>query len=517
MKKDCLQLKLSNIWTKQDGVAVVGYAYCGNKLLTGSSLASYFCSASTIYDFIESLKRLNGIFSVVIINESFTASAIDTTRIYPIFYTYTDGKWFVTDNPYLLLSDDSRISSVALKQMRSSYAPLQGNTLIEGIYQVKPGSVVEFCDGGEAQTSTYFHYNVFANELKKAEKSEVLSVLENSVKRLICRASGKQIVVPMSAGYDSRIILCLLKQLGYHNVLTYTMGANDSASEVSVASKVAQTLGYEHYQIDLTKVGDELDFSDFNDYVKHLGALTNFSWCGEYASVKWLQAKGLLQEGAIFVPGHAGDFFAGSHLSKSLIDENSSKGALVYGILFNNFEANRGLSTSSISQEFNTIESFGNYPPSLYNAFIYANRLTHFITNSARAYTFFGYDVMFPLWDIEFLQLMRKLPMEQLSQCTLYNECVEQVFARYNVNFPKAKLPKSVYLKQYIKNVISSLIPSALVPKKQVIDILGTWHLANILCKDFSLFASKAPKPYSINSALTEWYIGTITKLLNKK
>lgn len=519
MKKDCLQLNLSASWTIESGVAVIGYAFLGEELLSAASLANYFSQVQTIGQFTTLLKKLNGIFSVIIANEHFRAAAIDATRIYPVFYSYQKGNWTITDNPYSLITDESSISPDALHEMRASYAPLQGKTLIDGILQVKPCTAVEFQTTGTVKSDTYFHYNIGAAEVQRQEKQQLLSVLENSVKRLICRASGKQIVVPMSAGYDSRIILCLLNEQGYKNVITYTIGSNDSASEVSVASKVARALGYAHFQIDLTKVGDELDFSDFNDYVMHLGALTNFSWCAEYASVKWLQAKGLLEKDAIFVPGHAGDFFAGSHLSKSLIGEKSSISALVYGILFNNFEANRGLKTSSIRKEFSAMKQFGSYPPSLYNAFVFTNRLTHFIANSARAFTFFGYEVLMPLWDMEFLCLMRALPMEQLHHCALYNESVEQVFERRGVNYKKHQLLSSAYRKQYIKNIISAVLPSAFLQKakRPTQDILGTWHLATLLCKDFSLYASKAPRPYFINSALTEWYIDTINKLINNK
>jgi asparagine synthase (glutamine-hydrolysing) len=518
MKRDYIKLNLSNAWAQGDCVYVMGYAFVDDRYLSSQNLVDFFSCVTTIDEFSQNLQRLNGIFSVIICRENFVVAAIDTTRLYPIFYSYVGETWNITDNPYLILSEHSTISSTSLEQMRSSFAVLEGNTLVEGIYQIKPGSIIRFLENGLAENYQYFHYNVARKEVISGEKSQLLLVLKQAVKRLVQKADGRQIVVPMSAGYDSRIILCLLKEQGYKNVLTYTMGSNVESSEVHIASKVANILGYPHFQIDLNLVGEELDFSDFNNYVMYEGALTNFCWCEEYACVKWLQKRSLLNEDAIFVPGHAGDFFAGSHLAKSLITEHSSMSELVYGILFNNFEANRGFKTSYIREEFNSLKTYGDYPPSLYNAFVFTNRLTHFITNSARAFTFFGYEVVMPLWDLDFLQFMRRLPIEQLHHCALYNECVEVVFEKYNVNFSKKKLPASVYRKQYIKNIISVFLPSILLSKlkKSTIDVLGGWHLANILCKDFTYYANKSAKPYSINSALTEWYIGSVIKLLNK-
>lgn len=518
MKRNYVKLNLSNAWAQSGCVYVMGYAFLDGRCLSSQGLVDFFSHVTTIDDFSQKLQKLNGIFSVIICREDFVVAALDTTRLYPIFYSYLDGMWNITDNPYILLSQQSTISSAALYQMRSSFAVLEGNTLVEEIYQIKPGSLIRFHDNGLTDTYKYFHYNVGTQEVISGDKSQLLFVLKQAVKRLVQKADGRQIVVPMSAGYDSRIILCLLKEHGYKNALTYTMGSKVEGSEVRIASKVANILGYPHFQVDLNLVGDDLDFSDFDEYVMHEGALTNFCWCEEYASVKWLQKRGLLNKDAIFVPGHAGDSFAGSHLSKSLITEKSSMSALIYGILFNNFEANRGLKTSYIREEFNTLKTYGDYPPSLYNAFVFSNRLTHYIGNSARAFTFFGYEVVMPLWDMDFLQFMQRLPSQQLHRGTLYNECVEDVFDRNNVTFPKKKLSVSVYRKQYIKNVISAFLPSFLQSKirKPTIDILGGWHIASMLCKDFTYYARKSPRPYSINSALTEWYIGTVVKLLNK-
>ncbi len=517
MKKDYLHINLSNAWTYALGVYAIGHAYLENESLDASALANYFASVANLDDFVKYLRPLNGIFSVVLCNENITAAAIDSTRIYPVYYTLTDGKWLITDNPYSLLNENHIISKTSLEQLRSSFAVLEGRTLIEGIYQVKPSSAIEFSSSAVSNEVRYFHYNVSPEQVKKSDVSSLLEVLTNAVKRLIKRANGRQIVVPMSAGYDSRIILCLLKENGYKNVLTYTMGSNDKGSEVSVASIVSKTLGYPHFQIDLNLVGKEYDFSDFKDYVKHEGGLTNFSWCEEYVCVKYLQKRGLLHQDAIFAHGHAGDFFAGSHLQKSLINEDSSIRELIRGILFNNFEASYNLNTAFIRKEFDSLKPYGTYAPSLYNAFIFNNRLSHFISNSSRTYTFFGYEVFFPLWDKEFIELMRKLPFEQLNYCALYNEAVEGVFERNDVNFKKELKPIKVYRNQYIKNVIRVILPSKfLFLKKRPIDILGGFHLANILCEDFIVLSKNASKPYCINSCLTEWYVEKVKELINK-
>lgn len=518
MKKENLEINLSNSWVSTNGVSVVGYAYLSDKLLDQKALLDYFQDAADLNAFSSLVSSLNGIFSVVIRKDDFFAAAIDTIKLYPIFYTYNNDKWYVSDNPYSLISSDSHISADALLQIRSLDTVFAGKTLIKDIYQLEVGEVVEFKKEGNIEKSRYFHYNVHALQVQYSDVDKLELVLKSAVDRLVRYAGGRQIVMPLSAGYDSRIIISLLKESGYKNVLTYTMGTSSTDSECHVAKKVADVLGFQNYSLNTELIYKELDLSDFGDYVKHLGAFTNFCWLSEFVCIKWLQKNSLIDNDAIVVPGHAGDFFAGMDVTKSLVREKDSLKVLSLRLLYNAFESDSPIKLLKSIRSYLRIASVdGNYPPSLYLDFIYRNRLSSFASNSARAYTFLGYKVACPLWDKSFLELMRRLPLGQLKDCSLYKDCVERVFKRNGVDFPKYFPVRSIYRKQYIRNVLRSFIPKSLLRMKlNTLDELGSWVLANNLCEDFISISKNANKPFSINSALTEWYISTVFKLLNK-
>lgn len=518
MKRESIDVKLSTSWYSCDGVSVIGTAYLGNECLEGSSLVNYFLSATTLDKFSSLLSSLNGIFSVIIQKGDFVASAIDITRLYPIFYTFKDENWYISDNPYLLISTHSRLSSDALLQIRSLDTVFSGNTLIKDVYQLEVGEIVEFKEEGKVEKHRYFHYNVHTSQVQSSDVDTLEAVLKSAVDRLVGRAAGRQIVMPLSAGYDSRIIISLLKESGYKNVLTYTMGTHAKDSECPIAKKVADTLGYTNYSLDVNTIYKQVDLSDFDRYVEYVGSFTNLCWMSEYVCIKWLQKNNLIDKDAIVVPGHAGDFFSGMDITKALVGENDSLNLLSIGLLFNAFESNSPIRLfKSIKKQLSHAASLGNYPPSLYVDFIYRNRLSAFASNSARAYTFLGYEVAFPLWDKSFIELMRKLPLAQLRNCSLYKNCVERVFTRNNIGFPKFFPDKSIYKKQYTKNILRYFIPQFILRfKSNHLDDLGSWVLAKNICEGFISTSRKAKKPFSINSCLTEWYISTVIKLLNK-
>lgn len=519
MKKENFDINLSNLWISTDGVYVVGCAYLGDDCLDSDSLIAYFKTATNIDEFLSLVSSLNGIFSVVIQRDDFLASAVDLTRLYPVFYTYKNDKWCISDTPYSLISSDSTISSEALLQIRSLDTVFSDKTLVNDIYRLQSGQIVEFKEGGIFEKRTYFHYNTPTSQVQASSVEALEIVLKSAVGRLVKRADGRQIVMPLSAGYDSRIIITLLKEYGYTNVLTYTMGSDYEESECPVAKRVANILGYENHSLILKEIYKELDLSDFGAYVKHLGAFSNFCWISEYACIKWLQKNNLIDRDAIVVPGHAGDFFAGMDVTKSLVKENDSLNVLAFRLLYNAFESDSPFKLfKSIKEQLCIASKSGDYVPSLYLDFIFRNRLSAFASNSARAYTFLGYEVAFPLWDKSFLEIMRYLPLRQLQNCSLYKDCVERVFMRNGVYFPKYFPQISVYKKQYFKNLLRSLLPQGTLKYKvNHLDAIGTWHLAENLCDDFCIACARAKKPFSINSCLTEWYIGTVVKLLNKQ
>lgn len=519
MKKANFRVNISNKCFTQNGVSVIGYAHWGKTCLQRETLAAYFEQATTLAQLTRMCKALNGIFAVIVHKDDFLAIGMDLTRVYPVFYAYQGGEWCITDNPYHLLTAQSLCSKRACKHIRSLDTVFATETLVEGIKKMAVAEVRDLQADGSSFAACYFHYTIFRKECSDLTSQALYGVLKASVKRLITVAAGRQIVMPLSAGYDSRIVITLLKECGYPRVLTFTMGTEATQSECHVASKVAQTLGYPHYKLNLHNIAQSLDYKDFDAYVQHLGALSNFCWTSEYVCFKHLKQQGLIENDAVVVPGHAGDFFAGIELSKAQVTEKDSFTTLAIRLLCTAFESKTSWCLlPQVRRQLKQQAVWGDYSPALYLDFVFRNRLSQFASNSARAYTFYGHQVAFPLWDTEFLQAMRQLSFSQLRHCALYKTCVEQVFAQHSVAFPKVFPDDKTYKKQFFKNLLRSVMPQWFlrVAKKQTDDELGCWAVSKSLCEGFEDAVNKASKPFSINSCQTEWYVGTVKKYIRQ-
>ena len=234
-----MNVKLSGYnWFSNDCVSARGYCYDSHGvLLCGQDLVGYFALASDEISLRDLLSNANGIFAVVINKPDFKAITIDGSRIYPLFYRLGD-EVSVTDNPYDLIDGSSVLDKQAVDEYLCSGAVFAGKTLVSGILQVKPLHYVVF-DGGSARETEYWNYCTKAVEEKDCSLEQLDCVFESVFRRMLESAKDRQIVVPLSGGLDSRLIVCWLKRLGVENVVCYTVGRPENA-EYLTAKKVAE-------------------------------------------------------------------------------------------------------------------------------------------------------------------------------------------------------------------------------------------------------------------------------------
>jgi asparagine synthase (glutamine-hydrolysing) len=67
------------------------------------------------------------------------------------------------------------------------------------------------------------HQN-YLDETRRDLLPRLDKILIGIFERLIRRAQGRTIAVPLSGGYDSRLIVLMLKRLGYRNLLAFSYG-----------------------------------------------------------------------------------------------------------------------------------------------------------------------------------------------------------------------------------------------------------------------------------------------------
>ncbi|MBP6230547.1 MAG: hypothetical protein KA397_02675 [Paludibacteraceae bacterium] len=455
-------------WFHANGVWAIGYCFDkNNAFVEKMDLVQLFSHVQTPQDIEALLHSINGLFSVIIEKENNTLLITDKTRIYPLFYTIEGDEICVSDNPDLLLPSKPRLNKQAVNEYQHSSVTLDSATLIDGIFQVTPSSYCLFSNGKLAHKA-YCSYTVQANEILHSQEHENVfeNVLTQTFQRLIASACRKQLVIPLSGGFDSRLIVCMLAKLGYTNVLCYTVGRPQNP-ELILAQQVATTLGYPHIFISNEQTTDYVHDTTFQRYYAYSTSYSNFFWMYEYFGVKKLVEEGLVDKDAIFVPGHSGDFLAGSQLQKAGITQKSTLKEMSKAILQQKFaygKAERSIEITKRIERF-VHERKDKLPYSIFDDFDVQIKLPKNINNSARIYGFFGHEVRLPFWDNEILEFFRTLPIELKEEQTFFQNYVKnQVFAPANVNFKKElKLPLWKIKGHRIKNILKQWIPSSIL------------------------------------------------------
>jgi asparagine synthase (glutamine-hydrolysing) len=203
----------------------------------------------------------------------------------------------------------------------------------------------------------------------------------------------------------------MLKRLDYSNVLTFSYGT-DYDKEAQISKRVAEDLNFDWefvlYTEDKWNAVIELR-SKYELWSSHYSTQPHVQ---DFLAVKELKDKYLAEPDAIFVPGHSGDFIAGSHLSYEILNSPMYNAEVCARFIYEkHFNLDKDLSDVYRSEILTKIErSFGHRfvmnrksCASNFESWDWRERQCKFIVNSISVYTFFNFDFWLPLWDIDVL------------------------------------------------------------------------------------------------------------------
>ena len=133
---------------------------------------------------------------------------MDKTRLIPLFYAIENSQVIVSNNPYTLFPTSPVVDTSALNEYLYSSVVLDEKTLIKGIFQVQPSSYI-ICKNNHLDIHHYYTFAVKKHEIAVAKdyNQQFETVLNDVFHRLLTSCKGKQVVVPLSGGYESRLIV----------------------------------------------------------------------------------------------------------------------------------------------------------------------------------------------------------------------------------------------------------------------------------------------------------------------
>jgi len=392
----------------------------------------------------ETLERSLGQFSAIVVGPEFVLASVDCVRGYPLFYSEDAAPRLVSNSARKLraAANLDRVDETSVVEFTMTGYVTGRNTVYEKLYQLRPGEFLLWRAAADDLTvRRYYRYLPRPEPEARpgANIEQLAATLDRVFARLVAKADGAPIWVPLSGGYDSRAIICKLHEHGHDNLTAFSYGPPLN-QDARAARHVAATLGVpwkwvpsprresRHYFCQETRRA----YWDFADGLSVIPSMR------EYHALITLKQREALPDGALIVNGQTGDYLSGGHVPASLMrGEEVSEAALLGAIIDKHWSLWTNMKTESylaIARQ-RIREELDEWPPSSYSresllaqyeSWEYQERQSKFVVNGQRMYDFFELGWQLPYWDRELLDFWQGVPYEQKFQQQLWLAYLKQ-------------------------------------------------------------------------------------------
>jgi asparagine synthase (glutamine-hydrolysing) len=475
MSKVHLHLRDHVGWQSSGGVHVRGHAFWKGEESEPVSLLEVFAQVQSSPDFLATLRRLNGFYAIVCSCGDAVYLAADHMRSCPLFYGLDGDKLYISDDAEWIrvqVRDEVRDPLAETEYSRAGFVT-GADTLHPKVKQLQMGEALVFrTSGAGCDPDRGCHYQFRYGKPFEADDTELMrmheAVLVRVFERLLRIANGRCLCVPLSGGFDSRLISLMLKRLGHGNLRAFSYGKPGNR-EARFSEQVARNLGITWSFVPYSneawyrwfRSGERKAFYGLADNLSSLPHLQ------DWPAVWELKKAGFLPDDTMFLPGHSGNCPTGEHIPpECLADREPSQELFVEVILGHHFGLQkrgskkddlgkhlrqrvlnqiRGYSFGSLEEVANACEQWE-----------WQERQAKFVINSVRVYEFWGYEWWMPLWDAEFLDFWSRVPFGRRVRQGLYRMHVSELYAETaGISKRKAKRVTTDYtapLRNWVKN-----------------------------------------------------------------
>lgn len=437
-------VELGTHWAANGATRATGYAFVDGRLLRAEDIAAFLDVAETDVSWRAKVSSLNGNFAAVNRRGDTLWAAVDHIRSIPIFYGLRASVLILSDRAEPVraqMGDQAQCPQASAEFLQTGYVT-GSETLFPNVKQIQAGEALSFVASPTPTLDRCRYFN-WRHQEPWSESSDSLmgrlhEVHQRVAQRLVASLNGQQAVLPLSGGYDSRLIAVMLKEQKYDNVLCYTYGLPGNW-EARISESLARHLGFRWKFVPYsgTQWREWGASAEFKRYCKYASNLTAIPHVQDWPAIFELRRQGAILDNAVVVPGHSGDFLAGSHIPHWFEQQTSiSRTQLLKTLLDAHYALwDRPDSGDDLTSEFTRrIDAIGG-PIRDGSPVDAADQLEHwdmnerqakFICNSVRVYDFFGLAWRLPLFDRELLNFWSRIPLHMRVGRRLYFEYVDR-------------------------------------------------------------------------------------------
>jgi asparagine synthase (glutamine-hydrolysing) len=399
----------------------------------------------------EALKGARGHFALVAATPNCVVAAVDWVRSIPLYFAEGGGAWRIDDRPERLrraahIGDGAIDDDAALSLAMAGYT-IDRATLYRGLGMLGPGECAVFRPHTPPAIRRYYAYRpwrVAAASDGQALRRRLQELTLDVVRRMIASLGDRMLVIPLSAGFDSRLIASACRHLGYGNVRCFAYGRAGNF-EAATSRAIAERLGYawQFVPYTITRQRRFFEGAQHASYLAYADSCASVPFEQDLPALVALKDSGFIPGDAVIANGNSGDYVSGMHIPAALheiprdLDADARKRRIVGALSYKHFSLWRHLCGSKNKQRieallWRSIEAAGGAlgdPETDHGLYEYAefqDRQCKYVITGQRAYEFLGHDWRLPLWDNAYLEFWEAVPLRLKAQQALYSRMLTE-------------------------------------------------------------------------------------------
>lgn len=405
-----------------------GTVIYNGKVYFNSEIFDVFSTCQTIADVKARILSLEGFYSIVLCLKDNVILISDKINSIPLFFNSE----YATDHSEFQKYNTCDKQSEVLFQL-SGVMP-RNQCFNKNLTSTSPGEIVVInsinstietiqhsCFFDLQPTDSFKSNSVNSGNWKEEYKTTISKAIDNI--KII--SSGKKILLPLSGGFDSRLLANMLHSAGLSNVLCFTYGVPNS-KEVQTSKAVAAHYGFEWFFVEYgaKEWRNLLNSELYLVFTKTFSSENSVRHLQDFIAINYiLENYSLEPSDTIVMPGHALDFLAGNHIpvfcfTKGLVSTHDLVDYIEnrhYSLRYKS-SREKGLAWDYIKDRLVELGCKAPFPDHitsddairLYMRFNFFERQTKFILNSLRIYDYFKLNWYLPLWSDQYISFYER-------------------------------------------------------------------------------------------------------------
>ena len=400
-----------------------------------------FLDRNDYKNIVSVIQSFTGNWSLQVYTNKSILLAVDHVSSYPLFYDERSLK--VSEYVYAMDSELD-INTPQYSEFLATGYVLGRNTLQSHLKRVEAGQVLVI-DKASKKTLFFDHFvwDPFAKAKfpVKGDLTTTQSLFENVFDELAWRVSDREILIPLSGGLDSRLILTALHERGCKNLRPFTYGPAMNA-ESKVARQFCERLNIPWLFVD---VPNSFIINFGRSCIRNEFMHKNWNWSAvpnvqDLHIFAYLKDRNMFSNECVVINGQAGDFITGGHV---LLPKNEPcLGWFKSAVVDKHFRLITNEQTRRFEADYFSNTGYRTYYEralrsedpedwvTLAQIFEWRERQSKYVVAGQRVYDWFGIDWELPLFDVDLMRYFVSKPPDQLANQALYRHYISQSYER---------------------------------------------------------------------------------------